>query len=170
MDRLGRRRGLIRYSSQNRIAGVPQKRLRPRLVFYPLILAIIGVLFFTVLASKGTADVTVMRGLGNPFTRLESGEIANPVVVKITNRSDRPAVFEVEVVEDLPVRLISDELPVEVAPGETRSVHLLVASGPEVFVHGKRDITLRIKAGGFAAEKQYRLLGPAAAAGAPTTP
>ena len=41
MDRVGRPRGLIRYSSRDELAGAPRRILRPRVVLYPLLLVLV---------------------------------------------------------------------------------------------------------------------------------
>ena len=64
MDRIGKPRGLIRFSSQARMEGEPGRLVRPRVILYPLVLLALMSVFGVVLASKQPADVTLLRGMG----------------------------------------------------------------------------------------------------------
>jgi cytochrome c oxidase accessory protein FixG len=66
MDRLERPRGLIRYDSQEGLAGRPRRILRPRVIFYT-VLAVIGLVVASV-AAHGRTDfeVSLLRLQGAP--------------------------------------------------------------------------------------------------------
>lgn len=163
MDRLGRPRGLIRYSSQARIAGEGSRIIRPRVIIYPLILVVLAVVFSVALSGQKSADVTLLRGLGMPFVKLATGEISNQVRLKITNRGVRPAAYSVEIVGGTPGRLIVDETPFTVEAGKSRTQALLIVEPESVFVGGTYSITLRVADGGdFSEELTCRLFGPVA--------
>ena len=86
MDKVGKPRGLIRYTSRDALEGKPTRLLRPRVVLYPVALAVaVGLLAFN-LGTKADADVTLLRGAGAPFTRQPNGSVVNQVRVKIANR------------------------------------------------------------------------------------
>ena len=162
MDKIKKPRGLIRYSSQARIEGQSGRLLRPRVIIYPTILLLIVTLFFVVFFKKGSADVTVLRGLGIPFTTMPSGEVSNQIRLKIANRGDAAAVYNVEVVGDIGARLMAQELPFSVEPGESRTEGILIITPRDVFKHGRREITLRVTdEGDFSRDMPYQLLGPA---------
>ncbi|MCL4865811.1 MAG: cytochrome c oxidase accessory protein CcoG, partial [Gemmatimonadales bacterium] len=58
MDQVGTPRGLIRYTSQDALAGVPSPRLRPRVVLYPAVMAIsLGLLIYN-LGTQVDTDIT----------------------------------------------------------------------------------------------------------------
>lgn len=161
MTKIGRPRGLIRYSSQSAMAGERPKLLRPRVVVYPLILVILAGLFVMTLLGRGPADVTVLRGLGKPFVELPSGEIANQVRVKIVNRTPQAATFEVSALGVDGVRIESEANPVSVEAGQSSTTPMLVVAPQHVFQRGRCDVTIRVSGpGGFAEETTYRLMGP----------
>ncbi len=161
MDRLGKPRGLIRFSSQARIDGQSGRLLRPRVIVYPAIMAVLLSAFVVVLANKQTADVTLLRGPGLPFNELAPGEITNQIKVKIKNRSGQDAEYSIEVVDDVPATLIIEENPMPIEAGQSRMQALLITVPRSVFQQGRYDITLRIRDGRqFDRQLQYRLLGP----------
>jgi cytochrome c oxidase accessory protein FixG len=161
MDRLSRPRGLIRFSSQTRMAGTPSRLLRPRVIVYPSIIALLLIAFGSVLASKQSADVTLLRGLGLPYTELKPGEITNQIRVKIKNRSGRDAAYKIELSQGVPAQLNAAENPIAVAAGQSRTEAVFIMLPRGEFKTGRRDITLRISDGAeFHKEVDYRLLGP----------
>ncbi|MEM8782359.1 MAG: cytochrome c oxidase accessory protein CcoG [Planctomycetota bacterium] len=99
MDQVKRPRGLIRYASQAEIDGELKKFLRPRVVLYPAVLAVLSGLFGFALLSQPTTDLTVLRGMGRPFAVLESGEFAgqieNQLQVKLVNRTAEPRTYRI---------------------------------------------------------------------------
>ena len=161
MARLRRPRGVIRYSSQAAIEGQRMRLVRPRVVLYPVIVGILLVTFAIVFARKGAADVTVLRGFGRPFVELPDGEIANQLRIKITNRSEKPATYSVEMVEHGSARLIIPGGAITVAPGQSRVEGLSVVLPRAAFSGGICDTRLRVTDGDrFSSMVQFRLLGP----------
>lgn len=119
MTKIGRPIGLIRYGSQAAIeSGEKSKWLRPRLIFYPLILLALSLLLVTAFHGKGTADVTLLRNFGNPYSRLADGRIANSLRLKVTNRTARPQAYQFAVLGDA-VTLLADENPLQITAGQS---------------------------------------------------
>jgi len=164
MDKVGRPRGLIRYTSKAELETGRRRFLRPRLFAYAAILvAIFGTLGYS-LAAKRSADVTVLRGLGAPFTRLASGRISNQIRLKIVNRSgeDRSYAFSLK---NAPagVELIAPENPLTVPRASSGLTAAFITAPPEVCASGEYHATLHIDDGiGFQEDVPLRLLGPVA--------
>jgi cytochrome c oxidase accessory protein FixG len=172
MTKVGKPTGLIRYSSQDEIAGKPRRLLRLRTVLYPVLLtALLGGLA-AALVLKQPADLTVLRGLDGPFQEEADGRIANQIRVKLTNRRGEPAEFAIAVEGLLSgdlradeVRVVAPENPLRVGAGETRTTSLFVLLPRRAFVRGERNITLRVRdARGYDESVSWRLLGPTGAA------
>ena len=162
MDRIGRPRGLIRYSSRDELAGAPRRILRPRVVIYPLLLAVVwGVLAYA-LFHRAPADVTVLRAIGSPFTVLPSGLVTNQIRVKIVNRSAAERHYTVELAEPAgSLQLIAPENPLALGAGKSATAPVFVTGRREAFEEGRRDVRLRIDDGaGWSTVVPYRLLGP----------
>jgi cytochrome c oxidase accessory protein FixG len=161
MDKIGRPRGLIRFSSQARIEGESGRLLRGRVVIYPLIMLVLLGTFAVVLAGKQSADVTLLRGMGLPFTELKPGQITNQIRVKIKNRGEQEAAYRIEIADPVQAELTIGENPVRIAAGEARTEPILVAVPRAIFVNGTFDIQLRISDGNdFSRTLKYPLLGP----------
>ncbi len=136
MDKIGRDRGLIRYSSQRSIEDGKHQFWRPRVIIYPVILLIVTVAFVVVLANQGSAEVLLMRDRGAPFNVLPSGEITNQIRVRITNRSDVDEVYTLRIVEPNNVWIEERSARIELGAGERESIRLPMFAPPEVFDEG----------------------------------
>lgn len=161
MGRIGKPRGLIRFSSQARIAGERGRVVRPRVVIYPTILLVLACAFGFVFLGKQTADVTLLRGLGVPFTELAPGEITNQIRVKIKNRSGQDAEYAIALADGTQGMLATGENPVTISIDETRIVPVLITLPGTAFKNGRYDVKLLFSDGQeFEEELTYRLIGP----------
>ncbi|HTY80832.1 MAG TPA: cytochrome c oxidase accessory protein CcoG [Candidatus Bathyarchaeia archaeon] len=163
MDRIGRPRGLIRYSSRDELAGQPRRVLRPRIVLYPLLLVAVWGMLGWSLTHRQSADVTVLRGLGSPFTILPSGEVSNQIRIKIVNRASGDRRYLIELADGEGLRLIAPDNPVAVAEGHTATATVFVTAPHTMFRNGDRDVHFKVSDGrDFTDIVPYRLLGPEA--------
>ncbi len=125
MDKIGKPRGLIRYSSQDALAGKTSGMLRPRTLLYPIALAIaVGALAYGVI-TKSPFDLTLIRGAGNPYTSLGAGLVQNSIKLRIVNRTPEPRTYAVtiEPSTDVDLEVINDDL-LTVAAGKNALVAL----------------------------------------------
>ncbi len=161
MERLGKPRGLIRFSSQARISGEGGRWLRPRVLLYPAISLALLTAFGFILANQQSADVTLLRGLGRPFDELTPSEITNQIRVKIKNRSGAEAAYTLELVGRQDAQLSLSASPLRIPAGASRTEPALVVLPRAAFREGHCDIQLRVSDGrDFVREMTYRLLGP----------
>ena len=165
MDGIGRPRGLIRYSSRDELAGQPRRMLRPRVVIYPLLLAVVWGALAYALLHRAPADVTVLRGIGSPFTVTPSGMVMNQIRVKIVNRDAVDRRYQVELVEPAgapaTLGLVAPENPLPVPAGKSATAPFFVTAPRAAFDEGRREVGLRIDNGaGWSTVMPYRLLGP----------
>lgn len=161
MRKIQRPEGLIRYSSQLRIAGERGRIVRPRLFVYAGILVAIVSVFSVLLSQAKDTDVTLLRGMGVPFTELTNGEIANPARLKITNRSRSPRSYRIEVSAGAPARIVLDDQPLLVQPTASVTRGLLIVVPATSFVLGRHEVRLRVfDDQRSSTQVAYRLLGP----------
>ena len=173
MDKVGRPRGLIRYSSQEALAGRPVRLLRARTVLYPLAFVLAFGTMLLLLVTREAADVTVLRGLGAPFTEEADGRIANQVRIKVTNRSGAEVRYALTLDGVTGGQVIAPENPLRVDAGETRETSLFVLLPREAFSGGERAVTITVQDGArFSTTVPWRLQGPTGdgGSGSPTAP
>lgn len=163
MDRIGKPRGLIRYSSQEGFeTGKRPRYLRPRVLVYPVVLAgFVGALLVLGARIDG-ADVTILRGIGAPFVEQPAG-VQNQIRVKVENRSGADQRYLIELLDAPDAKLIAPENPLRVRAGSHDSTSVFVIVPRSSFQAGERAVRFRVSdEKGFSQELDYKLLGPRA--------
>ncbi|MDX2130533.1 MAG: cytochrome c oxidase accessory protein CcoG [Planctomycetota bacterium] len=165
MTKLGRPRGLIRYTSQAAVSGGTYRMIRPRVVIYATVLAGVVTAFLITLLGAASADVSVLRGRGAPFVQVDPGTVANQVRVKIANRSAQATTFtfDAAAVAGAPgVSIRAEDHPVRVEAGEVRTVPAQILVPVGAFVRGTLDVHVLVSDGqGFSTRVPFRVVGPA---------
>jgi cytochrome c oxidase accessory protein FixG len=168
MTKVGKPTGLIRYSSQDEIAGQPKHLLRLRTVLYPVVLGILLTGLALTMYFKKSADLTVLRGLDAPFALEADGRVSNQIRVKITNRRGDDVAYTV-VLDSLAggditpseVTVVAPENPLKVKAKETRTTSIFVLLPARAFPNGERFIIINVSDDrGYQESVRYRLLGP----------
>lgn len=169
MVALHKPKGLIRYASQEGLAGRDSGAMRPRVVIYSIALVVcLGALALT-LGTRADAEVTLLRSSSEPYRMEADGRIANQLRVKIVNRSNAPQQYSITVDGLQGGTVIAPELPLTVGAGAQRTTSLFLLAPFTTFTAGRRPVTVRISdAHGFARDIPFVLLGPTRIAPAPT--
>jgi cytochrome c oxidase accessory protein FixG len=161
MDRVGKPRGLVRYSSENLLAGKPLRLLRPRTIIYPVVLLIAFGVLAVGLASDQSADVTFLRRLGAPYTATPDGTVTGQIRIKIQNRAHEERSYSLELLDYPEAELIAPENPLRVPAGKSATTSLFVLAPLSSFDDGERPIAIRIDDGvDFEGSFEYLMLGP----------
>ena len=161
MDRVGKPRGLITYTSRCEVEGQPARKLRPRVVLYPAALAVVMGLFVFLLGTKKDTDVTLLRGIGAPFSFEAEGNVVNQVRIKVTNRGTSERAYRISLAGAEEGRLILPENPMRVAAGAVRTESAFIVLAPDAFADGRRLVRFTITdEDRFTGEFEYTLIGP----------
>ncbi len=162
MDKIGKPRGLIRYSSQRQLEEGESRWKRPRLLVYPVIVGVLLTVLVTSLATREAVMVNVLRGPGFPYQKLAEGRIGNVVRVKIHDRTRDGGVYTVSVVGDgVAGAVLGEPNPVRVDPGQLETASLVLSLPGEAFAGGHANETVVVTGDdGERFEAAYRMLGP----------
>lgn len=161
MDRIGRPRGLIRYTSQDTLAGKGVKLLRPRVVLYPLLLMVVVSMFFVLLASRSSADVTLLRNFGQPYVTLDGQQVQNTLRLKIVNRSESTQTYRIALESPQGVSVTMMQGPLTLEPGQSETTPIQLVAPFEMFKTGRLDVTLVVSDDSGLAERELvQLKGP----------
>jgi len=161
MEKIGKPRGLIRYGSRDGFEGKPQRFLRPRVVIYPLIMLLVWGGLAYALEHRGSADVTVLRGIGAPYGVLPDGRISNQLRVKVVNRTAEARRYTISIENAPDLAVVSPDNPLELEAGKSGTASVFVMAPASAIPHGLREIEVGVTDGaGFAKSTHYRLLGP----------
>ncbi|WP_145302505.1 cytochrome c oxidase accessory protein CcoG [Crateriforma conspicua] len=163
MDRVGLPKGLIRYSSQDAMAGNPLRFLRMRTVLYPAALIAVLSIFFVVLSTKFAFDARLIRSAGNPFQRGANGQIVNNFRLRLWNRSEENQDYKFQIVRPDGALLVQQENSgASLEPGQTELIPLTIQVPPSKFgAAGQCDGEIEITDGaGNQRTVTTKLLGP----------
>lgn len=161
MDKLHRRRGLIGYTSKDQLAGRRRKRVRPRLIVYPALLALVAGLLVWGVAAKSTSEIWALRNDGPSFTMMPDGRVAAAVKLKIENETDALRHYVISLAGAPDAELESALAVWEIKPHRSQIIPLFVAAHARTFQHGQRKVQLRIfDDEGFERIVTTTLLGP----------
>jgi polyferredoxin len=168
MEKLGRPKGLIRYSSERAMEHAPRRRVRVRLLVYPVILVVLLTGVFMLALNRKPAFVAVLRTQGIPYVVRALGtsaaEVESTVRLRVDNRARDARTYLVEGSDG--VRLVRAER-ITVEPDASAEVDVVVLSAPEEFSRGRRQVQLYVRdeaggAGDFNEVVEVGVLGPIA--------
>ena len=161
MGKVGKPLGLIRYSSTAALRGESVKRLRPRVVLYPVALMLSLGGFAYTLGTKKPADITLLRGLGEPYVIEADGRVANQVRVKIANRSNDDHRYTIAIDSLVGGTMITPMNPFPVQAGGMETTTLFVMLPKSAFHDGEYHTTFVVTdERGNKQAFEYRLVGP----------
>ncbi len=163
MDKMNYPKGLIRYTTQNALAGVATRILRPRVMVYGAILvaALVAVLFG--LVNRDPVGLDVIRDRNALYRETSDGWIENVYTLKILNMDETPRIFDVEIEGIDDARLVEDGDGVEVGAGSVVSYVVRVQVDPDELERQSTDFRFEIEARDDAtrsAEESARFVGP----------
>lgn len=122
MDKMGYARGLVRYDTENALNRKQSAVLRPRIIVYGVLLALLCVGFVLALALRQPLGLDVIHDRNTLYRNLDSGEIENVYLLKILNKDNVPRRYLVAVSgtanDDREYRLDPPDATFDVPAGE----------------------------------------------------
>ncbi len=161
MDKMGYDRGLIRYTTENKLAGQPGQKLRPKLVGYGVALAIMVGLFTYTIAGRTPLEIDILRDRGQLYRQTDDGLIENSYTIKVLNMGQRDMRFKISVSGSDKLALKGNTI-VDVSAGEVFSAPVTVEADPAVLGRPSIDITFNVESddGAMRASEDSRFIGP----------
>jgi cytochrome c oxidase accessory protein FixG len=141
MKKVGQPTRLIAYDTElnvrRRIEHQPAsiRIVRARTVIYAAIIAIVGAIMLTALATRASVGINVIHDRNPMFVRLTDGTIRNAYTVRILNKDTEPRrfAFAVDGVAGASVDIVTPpdgDHAIAVGPDQTREFRVLVSSRP----------------------------------------
>lgn len=97
MTKLTRAKGLIRFASENQLAGSPSPILRPRLYAYGIVLTVLSLLLLNGFSNTQSLAASIQRDRGALFQRVDENTICNNYLVKLEDVSKQHQFVDVSV-------------------------------------------------------------------------
>jgi cytochrome c oxidase accessory protein FixG len=145
MEKVGKPKGLIRYSTTHAIEGVKTRILRPRVLVYSAILCAIALAAGTSLVLRVPLKVDVIRDRAAIAREVEGGRIENVYRLQIMNTTERARTYEISA-SGLPSLELAAEPRVQVGAADGRLVLVRLRADPGQAGAGTHEIRFRIRA------------------------
>jgi cytochrome c oxidase accessory protein FixG len=163
MDKVAYPRGLIRYATEESLAGRASHILRPRVAVYGLLLAAGFAAFGWSVTHRVPLIVDVVRDRNALFRVAADGTIENAYTLKVMNKGDEARRYRVTLADAGPV-VLAGGVPVEaeVASGEVLALPVTLRA-PAGSVAGRAEIAFVVEAADAPAiryEAESRFFGP----------
>jgi cytochrome c oxidase accessory protein FixG len=164
MDKMGYRRGLIRYTTENALLGKPSRVLRPRLIGYTLAVLAMITLFTVVLLGRATLGIDALRERGQLWRETDGGMIENVYTLKLRNMAQHPRRVRLSL-EGVPGLALVGEAEFGIAAGDVLALPVAVRAPAAGLVGGSASIRFQLEALDGTPEQamaESRFLAPAA--------
>jgi cytochrome c oxidase accessory protein FixG len=146
MDKMHYPRGLIQYSTQHTSEGGRLRVVRPRIVIYGTILAILSAGFVGALLTRLPVELDVIRDRNALYRESRPGFIENVYTLRIINKDTAAHAYTVTAT-GLPTLSVEIDPPLlSVAAGEVATVAARVLVEDGIVAGGRHDITLTLEA------------------------
>ncbi len=162
MDKMGYARGLIRYTTENALAGRPSRALRPRMIGYAVALLVMVALFAAVLLTRVPVGLDVVRERTQLYRTTSDGLVENTYTLKLLNMDERDHTFTVSA-SGLDGAAIIGATRIAVEAGEVRELPLRLTIDPALLRSTNIEIEFAIEVENnprLRAHAESRFLGP----------
>ena len=129
MDKMGYPKGLISFTSEERLSGGTTHIIRPKLIGYFIVLLIMVGLLIADIVTRIPLAVDIIRDRNALYRETNDGLIENVYTIKVLNKSQTTQTYTISV-EGLPEYRFYGEQEVTVKGGEVFSTPISVATDP----------------------------------------
>ncbi|WP_299003292.1 cytochrome c oxidase accessory protein CcoG [uncultured Shewanella sp.] len=143
MSHMGYAKGLISYTTENKLNRVKEKVLRPKLVGYGVMFFIMTLVFIYACMNIAPMRLDVIRDRNQLYRENIDGLIENTFTLKIFNKTESSHHYEMRVAGLSDYQWIGPK-QVTLAPGEVLSVPISLAVDPVELNKSVTDITFNV--------------------------
>ena len=147
MDKIGYPRGLIRYTTQNSVEGKTTRVLRPRVLVYGLLLAVIlGGWVFGV-SQRSALIVDVLRDRNALYRVASDGSLENGYTLKLSNKRDEAVRLHIRIEGNPAITLDGAPLQIDVAGDQTHN-QAITLRAPADSLSGRHPLKVVVESEG----------------------
>jgi cytochrome c oxidase accessory protein FixG len=144
MDKMGYPKGLVRYTTENALAGQGTRLLRPRVVVYAAILvALLAALMYGI-SQRLPLELDIIRDRANLYRETEEGLVENVYELKIINMDEREHVYRLAAGGLEGLILVSPQPEIRVPAGEVYSLPVQLRLDPGVMKGVSAEVTFTL--------------------------
>ncbi|MCB1740559.1 MAG: cytochrome c oxidase accessory protein CcoG, partial [Gammaproteobacteria bacterium] len=140
MEQVGYPKGLVRYTTQNAMDGIPTRLLRPRTLIYASLLVCIAIAAFVSVLLRAPLALDVIRDRNALFRDTADGRVENVYTLKLINKSETAHRYTIGV-QGLDGAILSIEGQThEVAGGQVLSLPASVRIDPALLSQSSSEV------------------------------
>lgn len=143
MDNMNYPKGLIRYTTENKLEHKKSKILRPRLIIYGLLLFFLSVSLATALIVRVPFDLEIIRDRNQLYRETAEGLIENVYTLKIMNKSQQEQSYEITLSGINDMVLVGNS-QISTSPGQVLLHPIRIQVDPDNLVEKRNKITIKI--------------------------
>ncbi len=141
MDKMGYPRGLIRYSTENAMAGRETRIFRPRIFIYIAALLALSAVVGLIIVGREPLLVDVLRDR-TALHRVSAQVLENPYTLKLTNRTEGDLIVTVSAEGLAGLHVIEPLAPIVIAPAQVANQPLTLGLPLEQAQAGMHEISI----------------------------
>ena len=146
MEKMGYPKGLIRYTTENAMAGRKTRILRPRIIMYIVLLSLLTGGLVYALSQRVPLELDVIRDRNSLYRETPEGLVENVYTLKLINMDEKPHDFRLEVSGLENARLKLDRPVVHVDSGDVLNLPVSVQVDPVVLKRPANEIEFTLTA------------------------
>ncbi|MEZ5524716.1 MAG: cytochrome c oxidase accessory protein CcoG [Pseudomonadales bacterium] len=162
MDKMEYPRGLIRYTTENKLEHKTEHKLRPKLIGYGAVLVIMIGVFAATILNRATLELDIIRDRSTLYNTTLDGLIENSYTLKVLNKSQENQTYLISVsgIDGLELK---GDTRLDVASGELIEVTLRAQIDPVHMPQTNMPIEFKVNTLDESAEvsEESRFIGPA---------
>ena len=141
MDKMGYARGLISYTTEQKLAGKETNLVRPKIIAYGLMLVIMVAIFIINLVNLSTTEMEIVRDRTALYRENSEGLIENTYTLKIINKSVATQHYHLSIAGLQGAQLLGPQ-QIVIRSGEILTQPIAIAIDPYNIKEKKRTITI----------------------------
>jgi cytochrome c oxidase accessory protein FixG len=163
MDKMGYPKGLIRYTTENALAGASGRILRPRVAIYGAgLLVVLGALTWGI-ATRAPLALDVIRDRNQLYREIDDGRVENVYTLRILNMDERARRYSLSAAGIAGLELVSEDTAFDLSGGSVSDVVVRLRADLEALTARSSKVTFTIADAhdpALAVTEESRFLGP----------
>lgn len=146
MDKMDYPRGLIRYTTENMLKGIPTHILRPRIFIYGGLLLAIFISIGIAVNNRMLVQLDVIRDRNTLFKETDAGWLENVYTLKLMNMDKKSHSYQVTVSGIDGLRLEQDQGKIEVDTGNVLALPVRLLADPSKLSSYSTEVKFKVTA------------------------
>jgi len=146
MEKMSYPPGLIRYSTQHAMEGHKTRVLRPRILIYGTLLALLCIGFLAALLARTPVELDIIRDRNALYRVSRPGYIENVYLLRVINKDERAHTYDISVAGLPTIALETDPAEIAVAGGDVATIAARVLIEDGAVASGGHDIEFSLSA------------------------